>query len=162
MVNMVLNSMDKHGVRLTAEIEGSFGILHFAVLAFTTARPTTDPNPNVEQWPLLTQDLLKRGFRPARNADVEDIVLKAQASDGSIQCRASTEGFISLLVDNLLVWARQFNPEDPESALWLRAARARGVTIISGSPLRTEGIEANRTASMESLVTAKVPTAWIR
>lgn len=105
MVNMVLNSMDKHGVRLTAEIEGSFGILHFAVLAFTTARPTTDPNPNVEQWPLLTQDLLKRGFRPARNADVEDIVLKAQAANGSMQCRASSEGLNSLLVDNDLVWS---------------------------------------------------------
>lgn len=161
MVNMVLHNMES-GVRLTVGIEGSFGILHYAVLAFPAVRPTTDPHPNVEQWPLLAQDLLKRGFRPARNADVEDIVLKAQAADGSIQCRASTEGFISLVVDNSLVWARQFNPEDPESALWLQAARSRGVTIISGIPLRTEGIEVDRDASMESLVAAKVPTACIR
>lgn len=90
--------MEIQGVRLTVGIEGSFGILHYAVLAFTAARPTADRQLNVEQWPLLTQELLERGFRPARNADVEDIVLKAQPADGSIQCRASTEGLVSLLV----------------------------------------------------------------
>lgn len=160
-MNTVLH-MEMQAIRLTVGIEGSFGILHYAVLAFTAClAATTDRQPNVEQWPLLIQELLERGFRPARNADVEDIVLKAQPADGSIQCRASTEGLVSLLVDNSLVWSRQFNPEDPETALWLKAARTRGVTIISGDHLRSETKD-DRTASMESLVMAKVPTAWTR
>lgn len=157
-----LHCMEKRGTRLTVGIEGSFGILHYAVLAFTAARPTTsDRQPNVEQWPLLNQELLERGFRPARNTDVEDIVLKAQPADGSIQCRASTEGLVSLLVDNSLVWSSQFNPQDPQTALWLTAARTRGVTIISGDHLRN-GTKVDRTASMKSLVMATVPTAWTR
>ena len=160
-MNTVLGSMEL-GVRLTVGIEGSFGILHYAVLAFAAARPTTDRQPNVEQWPLLTRDLLGRGFRPARNADVEDIVLKAQSADGSIHCRASTEGLVSLLVDNRLVWSRQLNPEDPETGLWLKAARSRGVTIISDDHLRNGETKVDCTVGMESLVMAKVPTAWTR
>lgn len=161
IVNTVLHNMEMREVRLTVGIEGSFGILLYAVLAFTAARPSADRQPNVDQCPLPTQDLLERGFKPARNADVEDIVLKAQPADGSIQCRVSNEGFISLLVDNSLVWSRQFNPEDPETALWLKAARSRGVTIISGDHLLSV-TKVDRAASMESFVMAKVPTVWTR
>lgn len=160
--NTVLHNMEMRGVRLTVGIAGSFGILHYAVLAFTATRPTADRQPNVEQWPLLTEDLLGRGFRPARNADIEDIVLTAQPADDSIQCRASAEGLVSLLVDNSLVWSRVFNPEDPETALWLKAARTNGVTIISGDHLRSAEIGVDCAATMESLAMAKVPTAWTR
>ncbi|MFF1254476.1 hypothetical protein ACFVYC_18550 [Pseudarthrobacter sp. NPDC058329] len=159
-MNTVVHNMGMREVRLTVGIEGSFGILHYAVLAFTAA--PTDRQTNVDQCPLPTKDLLERGFRPARNADVEDIVLKAQPADGSIQCRASTEGFVSLLVDNSLVWSRQFNPEDPETALWLKAARSRGVTIISGTHPRIGETKSDRAARMEPLVMAKVPTVWTR
>jgi hypothetical protein len=161
-VNTVLHTMKMRGVRLTVAIEGSFGGLHYAVLAFTAARPTTESQPIVEQGPLSPLDLLGRGFRPARIADVQDIVLKAQPADGTIQCRASADGLISLLVDNHLVWSRQFNPDDPETALWLKAARSRGVTIISGEHLRIGEIKINCITSKEPLVVAKVPTAWTR
>lgn len=162
MVNTALHSMEKRGDRLAVGIEGSFGMLHYAVLAFSAGRPTTDRQPNVQQWPLLAQELRGRGFRPARNADVEDIVLKAQPADGSIRCRASTEGLVSLLVDNSLVWSRQFDPEDLETALWLQAERTRGVAIISGDPLRIGEAEADRPANMEHVVMARIPTVWTR
>lgn len=162
MVNTVLQCMGQRGDRLTVGVEGSFGVLHYAVLAFTAARPMTDRQPNVDRWPLQAAELQGRGFRPARNADVEDIVLKAQPADGSIQCRASTEGLVSLLVDNTLVWSRRFDPEDVETALWLEAARTRGVAIISGQPLRTGETEADRPAGMEHLVMARIPTVWTR
>jgi hypothetical protein len=161
-VNTALHRMEKQGVRQTVRVEGSFGILHYAVLAFAAARPTAERHSNVGQCPLLAEDLLGRGFRPARNADVEDIVLKAQPADGSVKCRASTEGFISLLIDNSLVWSRQFNPEDPETALWLKTARTRGVTVISGDYLRIRQTQVGRASETEPLVMATVPTAWTR
>lgn len=71
-------------------------------------------------------------------ADLEDIVRRAQLSEGSVRCCASTEGFILLLVDNTLVWSRQYDPGDPDPALWLEAARIRDVTIIS------DGLQARR------------------
>jgi len=152
-VNTV-HTMEKTGAVLTVGIEGSFGILHYAVLAFTAVRLTTD------RQPLLAQDLLGRGFRLARIADFEDIVLKAQPADGSIQCRASTEGLISLLVDDSTVWSRKLNPEERDAALWLKAARTRGVTIISRDHLQIGENMVDRATSMEPLVMAKVPTWW--
>jgi hypothetical protein len=144
------------GAVLTVGIEGSFGILHYAVLAFTAARLTTD------RQPLLTPDLLGRGFRLARIAELEDIVLKAQPADGSIQCRASPEGFISLLVDNSMVWSRTLNPEEREAALWLKAARTTGATVISGDHPGIKKPKADPTTSIEPLVMAKIPTLLTR
>jgi hypothetical protein len=148
--------MGKTGAVLTVGIEGSFGILHYAVLAFTAARLST------YKQPLLTQDLLGRGFRLARVADFEDIVLKAQPADGSIQCRASTAGLISLLVDDSTVWSRKLNPEEREAALWLKAARTAGATVISGDHPGIEKTKAGRTTSNEPLVMARIPTLVTR
>jgi hypothetical protein len=144
------------GAVLTVGIEGSFGILHYAVLVFTAARLTTD------RQPLLTPDLLGRGFRLARIAELEDIVLKAQPADGSIQCRASTEGLISLLVDNSMVWSRKLDPEERDAALWLKAARTTGATVISCDHPGVEKAKANRTTGNEPLVIAKIPTLVTR
>lgn len=148
--------MGNPGALLTVGIEGSFGTLHYAVLAFTAVRLTTD------RQPLLTQDLLGRGFRLARIPDFEDIVLKAQPADGSIQCRASTEGLISLLVDGSMVWSRKLNPEERDAALWLKAARTTGATVISGDHPGIEKAKADRSTSNEPLVMAKIPTMVTR
>lgn len=161
-MNTALHEVEKWGARLTVGIEGSFGVLHYAVLAFAADRRATGKLSNGEQWPLLTEDLRGRGFRPARTPGLEDIVLKAQPSNGSIQCWASTEGLISLLVDKTLVWSRQFDPEDPENALWLTAALTTGVTLISGDYLRISETKVDQAASMDPLVMAKVPTVWTR
>jgi hypothetical protein len=161
-VNTALHNMEKRGARLTVGIAGSFGILHYAILAFPARRSTTSDLADVERWPLAAEDLLGRGFRPARDADVEAIVLKAQPAKDSIQCRASTEGLISLLVDNDLVWSRQFNPEDPETARWLRAALTTGVTVISGDRLLINGTPLDHAPSTEPLLMAKIATVWNR
>lgn len=153
----VLYMAKMRGTRLTVGVQGSFGVLHYAVLAFKATGPAPDSQPTIRQWPWLTEELLGRGFRPARNADIEDIVLKAQPGDGSIQCRASSEGVISLLIDNELAWLGQLNPEDRETALWLKAARIRGVTIISGDHLRSK---VDGAKNMEPLLTARVPATW--
>jgi hypothetical protein len=67
-----------------------------------------------------------------------------------------------LLVDNTLVWSRQFDPEDVDTALWLEAARTRGVAIVSGDPLRIGETEAGGPAGMEHLMMARIPTVWTR
>jgi hypothetical protein len=128
---------------LTVPVDGSFGTLHHAILAFT-ALPVAGGEEPGKKFPLLAEDLLGRGFRPARSTDLEDIVLKAQLADGSIRCRVSSEGLVFLLVDNNLVWSRQLDPDNPEAALWLMAAQTRDVTLTGGD-----------------LLTAKVPTEWI-
>jgi hypothetical protein len=40
-VNTALHNMEKRGARLTVGIAGSFGILHYAILAFPARRSTT-------------------------------------------------------------------------------------------------------------------------
>lgn len=149
------------GARMTVGIQGSFGILHYALLALASASPRSqEPRTHHGSW--LTKDLLERGFRPACNADYEDMVLKARHCDGSIQCHISTNGLISLHLDDEPVWARHYDPDNPETALWFRAARTREVTVIGGDNLQisNEDVDVRTAASQGSLVTAKVPTIW--
>jgi hypothetical protein len=86
LMSAVLRSINSPGTRLTVGIEGSFGILRYPVLVFAT-----DVYDNPERGLWLGQDLLGRGFRPAGTTNAEDIVLKAQISDGSITCRVFAE-----------------------------------------------------------------------
>lgn len=143
MVYAGYEKVEAAGSWLTVAVEGSFGTLHHAVLAFT-ALPPAGGEERGKKFPLLAEDLLGRGFRPARSTHLEDIVLKAQPADGSIRCRVSIEGLVLLLVDNNLVWSRQLDPDNPEAALWLMAAQTRDVAMTGGD-----------------LLSAKVPTEWI-
>ncbi|MDP9998386.1 hypothetical protein [Pseudarthrobacter sulfonivorans] len=151
------------GARLTVGVDGSFGTLYYPLLAVAraadaTSREADDEHPQY----LLTEDLLKRGFRPACDADHGEIALRAQPADGSIQCHATIDGLISLVFDNKPVWSRPFDPEDAETALWLTAAQTREVTLISGDHLQITETEIDLTlaAVMGTLVTAKIPTVW--
>lgn len=155
-----LHTMDKPEARLTVGIEGSFGVLHYAVLALTAGHPQTGEKRNGRRSLWMAEDLLARGFRPVRNAEVEDIVLKAQLADGSVRCMVSIDGLISLLVDNNPVWSRNVDPDDPETALWLKAAGTREVTIITGDLIRRG--QGDSTESWKPHVMAKVPTAMSR
>lgn len=154
------------GFRRTVGIEGSFGILQYPVLAVSAgARDLHGPNSGGFS-PWLEEDLLGRGFRPALSDDMADIVLKARASNGSIRCRASTDGLVCLLVDNRLVWSDQLDTSDPENLQWLKAARTRDVTIISGAITRPGQSVAHSRPRQDTdlvehwrpLVTARVPT----
>jgi hypothetical protein len=157
IMNTALRDIEKPEARLTVGVEGSFGVLLYPVLALSAGLPTTDRRRTAGCW--LTEDLLVRGFRPVRDADVEDIVLKAQLADGSIRCRISADGLVSLLVDNNLVWSRQVDPEDRETARWILAVRTRELTIVSGD-LVSDG-QSDGAGSWKPEVMAKVPTAWI-
>lgn len=148
--------------RLTAGIEGSFGTLHYAIVALNAAHSSARGNPNPQLHRPSALDLLSRGFKPVRSADLEDIVLKAQPANGSVRCRVSTEGLVQLLVDNDLVWSRQFDPKDEDHALWLKAARTRDVTVLSGSLSAKNVQDSDSSANMEPLVMAKVPAEWTR
>lgn len=150
--------MERPEARLIVGVEGSFGVLHYPVLALWAGQPATDRQRTAGWSPWLTEDLLVRGFRPVRDADVEDIVLRAQLADGSIGCRVSADGLVSLLVDNKLVWSRQVDPEDRETDRWIKAARTREVTIVSGD-LVSDG-QSDGAGSWTPEVMAKVPTAW--
>lgn len=164
LMDSVPEEKDSLGARMTIGIQGSLGILHYALLAFRLTSPAPhSQEPRVHHGSWLTKDLLERGFRPACNADYEDMVLKAQPADGSVRCHASTNGLISLHLDDEPVWARQYDPNDPETALWIKAAQAREVTVIGGDNLQisNEDIDVRTAASKGSLVTAKVPTVWI-
>jgi hypothetical protein len=66
-----------------------------------------------------------------------------------------------LLVDKDLVWSRQFDPKDPDHALWLKAARTRNATILSGD-LSAGVSKDGASANVEPLVMAKVPIEWTR
>lgn len=147
------------GSRFTVGIEGSFGTLHYAVVALNPLDIAAAGNADAQQCLLAPPELLGRGFKPARTTDLEDIVLKAQLGDGSVRCRASTEGPILLLVDDNLVWSRQFDPEDPDIAPWLEAARTRDVTILSGG-LHARHAGDDYSANHEPLMMAKVPMEW--
>lgn len=153
-MNTALLSMGTPEARLTVGIEGSFGVLQYPVLVLSTVRPAYDPQRNDGQSPWLPEDLLGRGFRPVRNPDIEDIVLKAQLADGSIHCRVSSDGFVSLLIYNNLVWSRQVDPEDPETALWIKAARTKEMTIVINNR------RGHRAEEWRPEVMAKVPTIW--
>jgi len=98
---------------------------------------------------------------PPRTADFEDTVLKAPPADGSVRCRASTEGFIQLLVDNNLVWSRQYDPKETDTALWLEAARTRDVTILCCGPHAPHAGDSHN-ADSGPVMMAKVPTEWTR
>lgn len=157
-MNTAMRTMKKPESQLTIGVKGSFGVLHFAVLAFT-ADDAPDQQRDVGQSPWLVENLLGRGFRPARSADIEDIVLKAQPDDGSISCRVSTDGLVSVLVDNSLVWSRQVDPEDQDTARWIKAARSREVTVVIGGLIRDgQSVDAGR---WRPEVMAKVATVWV-
>jgi hypothetical protein len=150
------------GSRLTVGIEGSFGVLHYAVLAFHTLDNATGERADTRQGLLAPLELLGRGFRPARTADLEDMVLKARLAGGSVRCRASAEGLILVLVDNTLVWSRQYDPRDPDTVLWLEAARTGDVTILSGGGFHAPYAGGGHSANDEPLMMAKVPAEWAR
>jgi hypothetical protein len=156
-------SGDQLGARLTAEVAGSFGILQYALLAFAR-QPGVSGNSGAGQTSgySLTEEMLDRGFKRACNGDYADIALKAQPADGSIQCRVSIDGFVSLWTDNHMVWSERFDAEDEASALWLKAARNWQVTLISGDHLRISetGVDPRAAANKRALVMAKIPTVW--
>ncbi|WP_349034312.1 hypothetical protein [Pseudarthrobacter sp. SORGH_AS 212] len=131
------------------------------MVAINAVDTAAEVNANIHQLPLSTLELLRRGFKPARTADFEDIVLKAPPADGSVRCRASTEGLIQLLIDNSLVWSRQYDPKDTDTALWLEAARTRDVTILCCSPHAPHAGDSHNSNS-EPVMMAKVPTEWTR
>jgi hypothetical protein len=110
----------------------------------------------------LTEDLLRRGFRRACNSDYADIALKAQPADGSILCRASTDGLVSLWSDGNLLWSEHFDSKDEEAALWLHAARTREITLMSGDYVLISGTDVDLTAAYDkrTLVMAKIPAVW--
>ncbi|MGK3647186.1 hypothetical protein [Pseudarthrobacter enclensis] len=146
---------------LTAGLGGSFGILHYALLAVSSPGVSAedllaDPRRS------LSEDLLRRGFRKACNGDYADIALKAQPADGSILCRASA-GRVSLIVDDRLVWTQHFDPRDQENTRWVQAARTREVTMISGDHLIVSGgyIDTTAAAAQGSLVMAKIHAEWL-
>lgn len=149
------------GSRLTVGIEGSFGTLHYAVVALKALDIAVGGSADIHQCLLSAHQLLGRRFRTARTADLEEIVLKAQVADGSVRCRASTDGLIQLVIDNELVWARQFDPEDPDTALWLEAARTRDVTVLGGGAHLRESGDGYR-SNEGQLWMAKVPVEWMR
>lgn len=155
--------LEHSGARLTVGIDGSFGTLDYPLLAVAPAADAASRETDAEhpQY-LLTEDLLQRGFRPACNADYGDIVLRAQPANGSVQCRATTAGLISLVYDNKPVWSRRYDPKDAETALWITAAQTREVTLISGDHLQITETEIDLTlaAVMGKLVIAKIPTVW--
>ncbi|MCU1517884.1 MAG: hypothetical protein JWQ75_2605 [Pseudarthrobacter sp.] len=155
----VAEATENLGARRTVEIKGSFGVLNYALLAFTVSGHTTKADKPEKQ---LIADLLARGFRPACNGDYAEIAVKAQYADGSIQCRASTNGLISLVFDNEMVWSQQFDPKDQETASWLEAAQARDVTLISGNHIQISDNEIDLTlaAVMGTLVIARIPAVW--
>ncbi|TDL38872.1 hypothetical protein [Arthrobacter nitrophenolicus] len=147
--------MENPEARLTVVgIEGSFGVLHYAVLTIAADDHQTGEQRNPSLW--MAEDLLARGFRPVRNDDVEDIVLKAQLADGSMRCQVCTKGLIALLVDDNVVWSRQVDPAEPQTAVWLEAARTRELTIISGDLFHAD--KGGSADSWKPHVMAKVPT----
>lgn len=151
------------GARLTVGVDGSFGTLYYPLLAVAPAADRTSRETGAEHPRYsLTADLLKRGFRPACNTDYGDIALRAQPGDGSIQCRTTTDGLISLEFDNKRVWSRRFDLKDAETALWLTAAQTREVTLISGDDVQVTETEIDLTlaAVMGKLVIARIPTVW--
>jgi hypothetical protein len=158
-MNTAVRSMEKPEARLLVGVEGSFGVLHYPVLALSAGLFRTGRQRTAGWSPWLTEDLVVRGFRPVRDADVEAIVLKAQLADGSIRCRISADGLVALLVDNNLVWSRQVDPEDRETARWIKAARTREVTIVSVDHISNG--QSDGAGSWKPVVMAKVPTAWI-
>lgn len=151
------------GARLTVGIDGSFGTLQYALLALTTssafAKSKTAGNSRHDP---LTENMLSRGFRRACNSDYADIVLKAQPADGSVLCRSSTGGLLSVWFDDNLVWSEHFDPRDAEAALWLKAAQTREVTLIGGDRLLISGTDVDPTAAADkrTLMMAKIPTVW--
>lgn len=158
-MNTAMRTMKTPESQLTIGVKGSFGVLQFAVLAFTADHRAPDQQRDVVQSPWLVENLLSRGFRPARSADIEDTVLKAQPGDGSISCRVSTDGKVSVLVDNSLVWSRQVDPEDQDTARWIKAARSREVTVVIGGLIR-DG-QSDDAARWRPEVMAKVATVWV-
>jgi hypothetical protein len=155
--------LEHSGARLTVGIEGSFGTLYYPLLAVAPAADATSREADAEHPHYsLTKDLLHRGFRPACNADYGDIGLRAQPANGSVQCRATRDGLISVVYDNKPVWSRRYDPKDAETALWITAAQTREVTLISGDHLQITETEIDLTlaAVMGQLVIAKIRTVW--
>lgn len=154
----------KHmAARLTVGIDGSFGVLRYALLALSPPSASADRGlGGKEQDGSFTGGLVRRGFRRACNSDYADIALKAQPADGTVLCRASTSGLVSLWFEENLVWSERFNPEDKEAVLWLAAAKARDVAVISGDNVLISGARVDLTvaAAQGTLVMARIPTVW--
>ncbi|MFW0775825.1 hypothetical protein ACLRGI_21960 [Paenarthrobacter nitroguajacolicus] len=154
---------DYLGARLSVRIAGSFGMLHYALFALTTSSGMTRSGPAEQPSNTsLTEDMLTRGFRRACNSDYADIALKAQPADGSILCRASTDGTLSLWFEDNLVWSERLDSKDEQTALWIQAARTKEITLLSGDYLLISGTDVDPTAAADkrTLVMAKIPIAW--
>ncbi|MDO5867113.1 MULTISPECIES: hypothetical protein [Paenarthrobacter] len=154
--------IETFGSRFVVGIESAFGLRKFAILAFTNTNNLTIREPGAERRGALTAELLMRKFQLAPSADYAQIVTMAAEADGTVQCRASADGLISLEFDNQPMWSLDLDPQDDDTATWLETARSGEVTLISGNHLRITETEVDLefAAASGSLVIAKIPVVW--
>ncbi|MGF9648011.1 hypothetical protein AAIH32_08565 [Pseudarthrobacter oxydans] len=132
------------------------------VLAYTLVPNVVIGEPGSEKTSALVSVLLNHGFQMSFSASYTDILQRAAPAGNTCTCTVADGGTVQLHVDGLLMSSQQLDRRNSVDAVWLQAAGAGRVLVISGDNLRfTEtDLELTAAARLGTLVTGIVPASW--
>lgn len=132
------------------------------VLAYTLVPNVVIGEPGAEKTSALVSVLLNHGFQMSFSASYSDILQRAAPARNTCTCTVADGGTVQLHVDGLLMCSQQLDRRNYLDAVWLQAAGAGRVLVISGDNLRfTEtDLELTAAARLGTLVTGIVPASW--
>jgi hypothetical protein len=132
------------------------------VLAYTLVPNVVIGEPGREKTSALVSVLLNHGFQMSFSASYTDILQRAAPAGNTCTCTVADGGTVQLHVDGLLMSSQQLDRRNHLDAVWLQAAGAGRVLVISGDNLRfTEtDLELTAAARLGTLVTGIVPASW--
>lgn len=148
--------------QLLAE-QTAFGTKYYPVLNATSTTNLTFRELGKERVAALTHLLLQKGCQLALSPDYDVILAEAKPADGTLQCVAGPDGYISFDIDGQSFWNMTFDPHEDGTAIWLQTVQQQGeVVFVGGDHLRiTENeVDIDYAAESGSLVHARIPVSW--
>ncbi|PNH85651.1 hypothetical protein [Arthrobacter sp. AFG20] len=129
------------------------------VLAYTLVPVVAFRENDGDLTSALVSILLFHGFQLAMSPDFGDILEDAVETSASCSFAVTPQGLITLSIGDRTLFGEQLHQDEPNDALWLKAARGGHVLVISGDNLiiTTNGLDIRHAAAQGTLVIGTVP-----
>ncbi|MBT2513163.1 hypothetical protein [Arthrobacter sp. ISL-30] len=143
---------------LTQETDADRPATTVAALAYTLIPVVSFREAGGELTSALVSILLSHGFQLAMSPEYTEML--DQAAEVADSCAlAVTRAVLTLTIGGETIFSEQLNPENPDDAEWLQAARNGSVLVISGDKLVITDtmLDVHAAAQLGTLVIGYVP-----